>query len=82
MRAVLFTSLGLAVLAATSAEAAPIAVPDKHVEIPTAPAIELVAQGCGYGYRRTRQDQWGYWHWGRCVPLGNLCKRHRPVMVI
>src|SRR3974377_1516269 len=57
-------------LSIVSIDAAPLlpanAGPDT---LRTTPPIELVADGCGYGYRRTRwQDQWGHWHWGRCVP--------------
>jgi len=62
--------VGFTALAALSAQAAPLS-PAKAVPIAldANPAIELAAQGCGYGYRRTRwQDEWGYWHWGRCVP--------------
>ena len=61
---------GLVVLAAFSVKAAPLppATATPAVSSTTAP-IELPAQGCGYAYRRTRwQDQWGNWHWGRCVP--------------
>ena len=51
-------------LVALSSQAAPL--PPTKVG-PT--QLELVAEGCGYGYRRTRwQDESGYWHWGRCVP--------------
>lgn len=62
---------GLVALAAVSVQAAPLA-PAKAgpAALSAAPSpIELVRDGCGYGYHRTRwQDQWGYWHWGRCVP--------------
>jgi hypothetical protein len=63
--------LAMAALAATSAQAAPIAVPAKPVvvELSDAPSIELVRQGCGWGRHRGRwRDRWGYWHWGHCVP--------------
>ena len=34
-----------------------------------APPIELVAEGCGWGWhRRHWLDRWGHWHWGHCVP--------------
>ena len=61
---------GVVLLCGISVQAAPLS-PAKAG--PTAfganPHIESVAQGCGYGYRRTRwQDEAGYWHWGRCVP--------------
>jgi hypothetical protein len=56
-------------LAAISAQATPLAVPRATPALDAGPAIELVRDGCGYGYFRTGwQDQWGYWHWGRCVP--------------
>jgi hypothetical protein len=61
---------GSVALAAVSAEAAPL-VPAKGAEAGpnVAPPIELVRDGCGYGYYRTHwQDGWGNWHWGRCVP--------------
>jgi hypothetical protein len=60
----------LLALAAISVQAAPLPPAEagpNHAAI--SPPIELVAHGCGYGYRRTQwQDQWGHWHWGRCVP--------------
>jgi hypothetical protein len=71
MRAVVWTFLGLAALAAATAEAAPITIPAKpsQIEVGTAPPIELVRQGCGWGWHRVGWwDRWGYWHWGRCVP--------------
>jgi hypothetical protein len=71
MRAVVLTFVGLAAVAAASAQAAPITVPAKpmHNTVGTAPPIELVRQGCGWGWHRVRSwDRWGYWHWGRCVP--------------
>jgi hypothetical protein len=68
MRAAGLTFLGLAALAA-AAQAAPIAIPAKPSHIETAPPIELVRQGCGWGWHRVGWgDRWGYWHWGRCVP--------------
>lgn len=70
MRIIIATCAGLVALSALSVQAAPPA-PAKAVaaELIMSRPIELAAQGCGYGYRRTRwQDEWGYWHWGRCVP--------------
>jgi hypothetical protein len=70
MRMIVATLAGLVALAGVSVQAAPRA-PAKvlPVEVGDAPSIELVRDGCGYGYYRTRwQDGWGYWHWGRCVP--------------
>jgi hypothetical protein len=61
---------GLVILCGISVQAAPLS-PAKAgpTAFGAAPHIELVAQGCGYGYRRTLwQDEAGYWHWGRCVP--------------
>jgi len=46
-------------------------------ELTISPPIELAAEACGYGYRHTLwQDEWRYWHWGRCVPKwwGNLSR--------
>jgi hypothetical protein len=70
MRTIILTCAGLLTLCAISAHAAPLP-PQRptHPSIVISPPIELVAQGCGYGQRRTYwQDQWGRWHWGRCVP--------------
>jgi hypothetical protein len=69
MRSVVLTFLGLAVLGAVSVQAAPIAVPAKPitVELGGAPSVQLVRQGCGWGWHRGGwRDRWGYWHWGRC----------------
>jgi len=70
MRIITLTCAGLLSLGAISVQAAPSPIAKAHpTRITTSPAIELVAQGCGYGQRRTYwQDQWGRWHWGRCVP--------------
>jgi hypothetical protein len=71
MRPVVLTFLGLAALGAGSVQASPIAVPAKPiaVELGAAPSIELVRQGCGWGWHRGGwRDHRGYWHWGRCVP--------------
>ena len=71
MRPVVLTFLGLAALGAVSVQASPIAVPAKPiaVELGAAPSIELVRQGCGWGWHRGGwRDHRGYWHWGRCVP--------------
>ena len=75
MRAVVSAFVGLAALAAVSARAAPITMPAKplHIEAGTTPPIELVRQGCGWGWHRAHwRDRWGYWHWGHCVP--NWCR--------
>jgi len=70
------TCAGLLALCAISVEAAPL-LPTK-TGMGISPPVKLVAQGCGYGQRRTQwQDQWGRWHWGRCVPKtwGNLSRQ-------
>ena len=53
-------------LSAASVQAAPLAPPRAtSAELGSAPPIEPVRDGCGYGYYRTRwQDQWGYWALG------------------
>lgn len=70
MRSIITTCAGLLALGAVSVQAAPFP-PAKGVptRMATSPPIELVVHGCGYGQYRTQwQDQWGRWHWGRCVP--------------
>jgi hypothetical protein len=72
MRIIIGTCAGLVALSSISVQAAPLP-PTKAAPI----QLELVAEGCGYGYRRTLwQDESGYWHWGRCVPKtwGNLSR--------
>ena len=57
--------LGVALVA--SAQAAPLAPNPASIEF--ARPIELVRDGCGRGWHRTRwRDQWGNWQWGDCVP--------------
>ena len=71
MRVAVLTFLGLVALTAASAKATPITIPARplHAEFGTAPSIELVRQGCGWGWHRGGwRDRWGYWHWGRCYP--------------
>jgi hypothetical protein len=70
MRVTVATFAGLVALAAISAQAAPLPPANSALaKLSTAPPIELVRDGCGYGYYRTRwQDGWGRWYWGRCVP--------------
>jgi hypothetical protein len=72
MRVVVSTFAGLVACLALSAQAPPLGPPQPSAaELGAAAPIELVRDGCGYGYYRTRwQDGWGYWHWGRCVPKG------------
>jgi hypothetical protein len=78
MRLIIATCAGLVALSSISVQAAPLP-PTKAgpTELAISPPVEQAAQGCGYGYRRTLwQDEWGYWHWGRCVPKtwGNLSR--------
>ena len=70
MRIIIATCAALLTLGAISVQAAPLLAAKAHPSgITVSPPIELVAQECGYGQRRTYwQDQWGRWHWGRCVP--------------
>jgi hypothetical protein len=80
MRITIATCAGFLALCAISVQAAPlpgakVGPTDLAISFP----IELAAGGCGYGQQRTRwQDQWGRWHWGRCVSKtwGNL-PRHQ-----
>jgi hypothetical protein len=65
MRVIVATFTGLVALAAISVQAAPLA-PTKitGAELGASPSIELVRQGCGWGWHRGRwRDRW---HWGGC----------------
>jgi hypothetical protein len=64
MRIIIATCAGLVALSSISAQAAPLP-PTK-----AGPAqLELVAEGCGYGYRRTLwQVSGAIGNGGRCVP--------------
>jgi hypothetical protein len=70
MRFIIATCAGLMVLSAVSVQAAPLAMAKAGVGDPgIAPPVELVRNGCGHGWHRHHwRGQWGYWHWGRCVP--------------
>jgi cyanophycinase-like exopeptidase len=70
MRALTIVFVGGVALAATSAQAAPLAPrPQSQAPIDVAPPIKLVAEGCGWGWHRHHWiDRWGHWHWGHCVP--------------
>ena len=69
MRAVIFAIVCGLALATTSLQAAPVPTKATPAELGAASAVELVAQGCGWGWhRRHWWDRWGYSHWGRCVP--------------
>jgi len=51
------------------AQAAPLAPNPGSIELSAPPTMELVRDGCGRGWHRTRwRDQWGYWQSGDCVP--------------
>jgi hypothetical protein len=64
MRIIIATCASLVALSSISVQAAPLPLTKAG---PT--QLELVAEGCGYGYRRNLwRDEWGYWRWGRCVP--------------
>jgi len=68
MRALIYAVVGGLVLAAV-AQAAPLSPKPASIELGTAPPVELVRDGCGRGWHRTRwRDQWGNWQWGDCVP--------------
>jgi hypothetical protein len=72
MLVIVATFAGLVALAAASVQAAPLPpVKATPAELGAAPPIELVEDGCGHGWHRHHwRDQWGYWHWGHCVPSG------------
>jgi hypothetical protein len=61
-------AIGVGLALATSAQAAPLAPKPALVDLGTAPPVEPIAEGCGWGWhRRHWQDRWGNRHWGRCV---------------
>ena len=69
MRAVILTVLCGLALATTSVHATPVPTKVTPAELPTAPLVDLVRDGCGRGWHRHHwRDQWGYWHGGDCVP--------------
>jgi hypothetical protein len=71
MRAVIVAVVCGLALAATPLQAAPVPTKPLPGELGVAPPVELVRDGCGRGWHRTRwHDQWGFWHWGDCVPDG------------
>jgi hypothetical protein len=60
--------VGLMALSTISVQAGPLP-PSKAgpAELTISPIVPA-ADGCGYGYRRTRWvDYWGHWHWGHCI---------------
>jgi hypothetical protein len=69
MRALILAIVGGVAFAAVSAQAVPLTPMPAAIELGAMPPIELVAQGCGWGWHRSHwRGRWGYWHWGRCVP--------------
>lgn len=69
MRALILALVGGIALTA-STQGAPLA-PNPELALDTAPPVELAGQACGWGWHRARwRDQWGYSHWGDCVPDG------------
>ena len=70
MRALIVASaVGLAF--AVSAQAAPVWGNTVGIQLGAVPHIELVRDGCGRGWHRSRwRDQWGEWDWGHCIPNG------------
>lgn len=70
MRGLILAFAGGLALAA-SAQAAPLARNPASIELSGAPPVELVRDGCGRGWHRSRwRDQWGYRRWGQCIPNG------------
>ena len=69
MRTTIPILAGLAVFAAVSVQAGPSSPATMtSAELHSAPAMELIRQGCGWGWHRAHwRDRWGYWHWGHCV---------------
>jgi hypothetical protein len=71
MRTMIAILAGLAALTTVSVQAAPLAPAKANpAEVGAAPPVELVRQGCGWGWHRGGgwRDHWGYSHWGRCIP--------------
>ena len=70
MRTMVATLAGLMALAAIAVQASPLPpVKTTTTELNVVPPVELVRQGCGWGWHRHHwRDSWGYWHWGHCVP--------------
>ena len=69
MRALILALVGGIALTA-STQGAPLAS-KQALTLGTAPPVELAGKACGWGWHRARwRDQWGYLHWGDCVPDG------------
>jgi hypothetical protein len=70
MHALILALVGALTLTA-SAHAAPLAPYPGSIEFGAPRPVELVRDGCGRGWHRDRwRDEWGYWHWGHCIPSG------------
>ncbi len=65
----LILALAAGLTLAASAQATPLAPNSASIELGAGPPVELVRDGCGPGWHRTRwRDQWGNWQGGDCVP--------------
>ena len=84
MRMIIGTLAGLAGLAAVSVQAAPLPSSKAYAaERDGSPPIELVRDGCDHGWHRHHwRDQWGYWHWGYCIPDGDPYRGWAPAGTI
>jgi hypothetical protein len=80
LRAMIVAFVGGVVLAAISAQAAPLLPNASATELDTAPFVELVAHDCGHGWHRQHwRDHLGHWHWGQCVPyVGGRTRLEHP----
>ena len=64
----LILAFAAGIVLAASAHAAPPAPQSKAIELGTAPPVELVGGGCGFGWHRNYwKDRWGNLRKGRCV---------------
>ena len=72
MRAAILAFVSAAALAAVSAQAATFPPKPSAIGTGATPPLEPVRDGCGRGWHRHHwRDQWGYWHWGDCIPDGS-----------
>ena len=68
MRIIIATFAGLFALWATSVQAAPLLLARAGLTgMAVSPPVELAAQGCGYGYRRTQWSEDAGKHIARTV---------------
>jgi hypothetical protein len=74
MRALVSIFVGFLALAPMSVQQGSITFGVTQVGLDPAPGVELVelvAQTCGNGWRRSHwRDNEDRWHWGTCVSLG------------